>query len=488
MAKSEWRPVSFGTGSNRGRTGQESLTEQVNAYIETLGEEAKTSFSAYAINGTTHLVSLGNDTTEPVRKLFTLDSTVLALCGRLLYSTTEAGGAPITIGGIPSDGFATFARNRQTPNAQVAIVCDGQVFVYQAGTLSPLADPDLPPPVCVVEINGYLAFLIADGRYFITSVDDITVDALGFASAESNADANVMGARRGKDLIIFGTKTTQFMQDTGAADFPLTNVTTIDVGCYAAGSVANIMRLRPGVAATDTVIWAATDNEGAFSSICILDGYNAVPISTDEVNRLVRDEPDPASIRSMAWTEDGHAFYCITGTSFSRVWDTKTEKWHNRESHGLNRWRMGTHATAGRSCLFGDNTSNKIYVSRADLMTENGAPIVFTIITPPIHMSPYRMKLNGVALDLFTGVGINSSNESDADPMVMVDYTRDGGISWGALRTRPLGKTAQRQVGVTLRGYGNFDRNGVTFRIRCSASVMKGLMAMHVSPKELRAA
>ncbi len=488
MGVHELRPVSFGTGSDVARSGLESLTEYINAFITVLGEEAKASFAARAINGTVELVAFGSDPDAEVRKLFEFDTKLLAVVGRLLYETNEAGNSPVTVGGIPSDGFVTAARNRQSPNAQVVFVCDGQYFIYQSGSLVQGADPDLPPPISVHEINGYFVFLIADGRWFITDVDDVTIDPLDFLSAESNADANVMGAKRGRDLMIMGKKTTQFYQDNGAADFPFSPVATIDVGCYAAGSVANIHRLRPGTAATDTVIWAATDAQGAFSSVVILEGYNAVPISTDELNLKIQAEPDPSSIRSMAWTEDGHAFYCISGSSFSMTWDTSTERWHSRRSYTLPRWRMGTHAHMGRSVLFGDYATNKVYRSSRDLLTENGEPIIFTIITPLIHAYPKPFKIHKVFLDVLTGVGQVAGGTHNQQPRLMLDYTRDGGNSWGAQRMPLLGAAAQRQVRIKERGYGRFDENGVAFRHSNSASVVKGLQGMVVDIEVLESA
>lgn len=488
MGTRELRPVSFGTGSSVARSGLESLTEYVNAFIMTLGEEAKTSFSARCINGSAELVEFGNDENAEVRKLFEFDTTLLAVVGRLLYSTNEAGAAPVTIGGIPSDGFVTAARNRQSPNAQVVFVCDGQYFIYQSGSLSVGADPDLPPPISVTEINGYFVFAIADGRWFITDVDDVTVDPLDFLSAESNADANVMTAKRGRDLMIMGKKTTQFYQDNGAADFPFSLVATIDVGCYAAGSVANIHRLRPGAPATDTVIWAATDAQGAYSSIVILEGYNAVPISTDELNLKIEAEPNPESLRAMAWTEDGRAFYCISGTSFSMCWDTSTERWHSRKSFHEPRWRMNTHAHIGRSVLFGDYNGNRVWRSSRDLLTEGDVPIIYTIVTPLIHAYPKPFKIHKLYLDVLTGVGLVSEDEWNANPRLMLDYTRDGGASWGSMRQPSLGAAAQRQVRVKERGYGRFDENGVAFRISNSASVAKGLQGMAVDIEVLDSA
>lgn len=478
-------PISFGTGSNPARYGLAGITQFENAYIHDLGEEAKVSFSAFAINGCEELATVGGDSTAIIRSLFNLDGVLLVVCGRLLYSTNEAGDTPALIGGIPSDGFVTMARNRQaTP--QVMIVCDGLWFVYQGGTLTQGTDPDLPPPIAVVEMNGYFVLIIQDGRWFITDIDAVTVDALDFTSADSNADGNVMGARRGSELLIMGGKTTQFYRETGSGDFPFAHIQTIDVGCYAAGSVANVVTVRGGIA--DTVVWAATDSKGAYSSIVILNGYNAEPISTDEVDRLIRNEPDPSSIRSMAWQESGHSYYAIMGTSFTRVWDAKTGKWHSRKSFNEARWRMSCHAHVGSTVVFGDFETNKLYRSDESLLDEDGNPIVWTIVSPNINAGPYRFKLPALSIDMVTGVGVAGAADHTANPELMIDYTKDGGASYAALRLASLGAEAQRNVHITQRGYGNFDKNGVSFRLRCSANVVKALMGMHVAVKRLKAA
>lgn len=468
-------PISFGTGSGSGRSGQEGITTARNSYIEELGEEGKVPFIAYARNGLAQLATFGNDSDVGIRKLFNLDGTLLAMVGRILYATNESGVAPTTIGGVPSDGFTTMARNRA---GQVAIVCDGFVFIYDGGTLTELSDPDLPPPICVIEFGGYFIFLIADGRYFWTGIDQTTVAPLDFASAESNADPNVMACTRGNEAMILGTKTTQFIALSGDAG-TFAPIKTINTGCFAAGSVANIMRLRPGAPVTDTVIWAATDHNGAYSAVVMLDGYQAVPISNDEVNRLILAEPDPTSIRSMAWTEDGHAFYCISGTSFSRCWDSRSERWHTRDTYGSPRWLMGTHAHVGRTVIFGASDSNVIYRSSRELLDDDGLPILWEIVTPVVHAGPYRFNLGYLHIDCLTGVGINDGDAPESvDPVLMLSYSRDG-QHFDNERHCPLGRQGQRHIRISEPQFGDFDRGGVSFKLGCSAAVAKGLMAMY---------
>lgn len=477
-------PISLGQGSNVSRNGLEGVAEFVNAYVEELGEGGKVQFPIYAINGLESFATLTSG--AGTRAMLPLDSRLLAVAGRLLFSVS-AGGVVATVGGIPSDGFVTMARNRRTPNPQVAIVCDGLWFIYEGGTLTQGTDTDLPPPICVVEMDGFFVFLIADGRWFISGIDDGgTIDGLDFSRASTSADPLVMGAARGRDLVLLGLNSTEFHQNTGGEDFPFTLTTSIDMGCFAAGSVANITIIRGGQAA-DTLMWAATDSQGGYLGIVLLNGYTPAVVSTSEVDRLMRDETDPASIRAMAWTEDGHPFYAISGTSFTRVYDARTGDWHARKSYNSSRWRASCHAQFGAAHIFGDYTTTALYRSQPTVYSEASEPIIWTVSAPPIHMFPHRFRVNAIHIDALTGVGLVSSTEAQANPVLMLDYSRDGGASYGAQRQCALGRAGQRHTRIKERSFGIFDKNGMTLRMSCSANVIKGVLGAAIEADKLSA-
>ncbi len=480
-------PIQLGRGSNKGRHGQEGIASLVNCYVEHLGEGGKIEWPIYAING---LDAFGDELTSggEIRAMLTVDSVLLIVSGRQLFST-NVGGSPMNlIGGIPSDGFVTMARNRRTPDPDVVIVCDGQWFIYTGGSLTQGSDADLPPPIAVVEVDGYFVFLIADGRWFISGIDDTSIDGLDFTEAQSSPDANVMAAVRGRELIIMGSKSLEFYVDSAAsADFPFSRVQTARIGCYAAGSVQQVILQPQGGSAVDSVIWAATDSEGTYNGIRVLDGYSGTRISTPEVDRLVMAEDDPADLRSMAWTEGEHSFYCISGTAFSMCWDSGTGQWHQRKSDGIDRWRAQCHAQIGQDHIFGDYADNLLYRSNPETYDEAGDPIVMEVVTPPVHMYPNPFIIDEVHIDALTGVGINSSVDEDANPQLMLDYSDDGGASFGGLRELDLGADAQRGVILKENSFGRFEVGGVSFRLRCSAAVVKGLLGAAVVARKLAA-
>jgi len=479
-------PISLGQGSNKGRYGQEGLTEFVNVYAERLGEGGKVEWPIHAINGLSTFATLTGG--GAVRGVLAVDDTLLAVSGRRMYATNIFGSPVTDVGGIPSDGFVTMARNRKTPNPQVVVVASGEWFIYQAGTVTQGADPDLPPPVCVVEIDGYFVFPTSDGRWFISSVDDVTIDGLDFTAAQSSPDANVMAAVRGRELVIFGQRSMEFYVNNAASeDFPFSRVQAVSMGCYAGGTVAKIVLQPTGGSAADSLIWAATDHKGGFSGVHVLNGYSGTKISTAEIDRLIRDETDVSALRAMAWTEDGHAFYCISGTSFSMCWDSGTGQWHARKSYELDRWRPSCHAQIGQKHVFGDYASNVLYVSNPATLTDAGESIVASITLPTVHMGANPFRVSAVHIDALTGVGTVTGAASDTSPQMMLSYSDDGGASFGGERMIDLGETAQRHVRIKELAFGRFDTNGVIFRLSWSANVVKGVLGMSIEADKLRA-
>lgn len=485
-------PIALGKGSKKSAFGLEGAAEFVNAFLEEHGDGSKAGFTAYAINGNELFATLLSG--DGIRAMLEMPDRLLVVADRLLFDVNPSGASALSVGGITGGTFGTefvtMARNQATV-PQAAIVVAGFYYIYQGGLLTEGADGDLPPPLCVMAKDGYFIFLIEDGRWWIVGPNTTEVDELLFATAESQPDNNVMGAVRGPDVILFGQKSTEFYQNTGAADFPFSRTHAINVGCYSAGSVQNIMA-RVNQRLVDSVIWAATDNQGAYAGVYILDGLTPLKISTAEIDRLVKAEEDPAAIRSQSWTEesvngDTHVFYTITGTNFSRTFDSIVGEWHTRKSYGLERWRYSVHATFQGQHIWGDFETNKLYRSRADLLTEHGEPIGYSITLPTVHMFPFKFRVNAVHVDALTGVGAVSETDEDANPVLLMDYSKDGGASFGAARQVPLGAAAQRSVRVKERSFGIFNKNGVAFRFACSAAVLKGIQGVSIDADKLGA-
>lgn len=461
-------PLSLTTTSRRARFRQEGNARLVNCYVEEIGEEGKHPWAIYPIDGLAHFGMLRNG--GEVRAMLPVGSTLYVVAGRQVYAVDGAG-TDTLLGSIATDGLVTMAVNRKQPNPQIGIVCGGLYYVIEGNVLTQVNDPDLEPPICIIERDGYFLLPVGNGRFYWTGINDATsIDGLDFAAAESRSDPNVMAATRGTDNIIFGTQSMEFWQNVGSADIPFARVQVANIGCYAAGSVAEVTAVING-ATIDSVAWAASDEQGGYLGVMLLSGYSGQKISDPELDRLIRRDPSPQSIRGFSWSSDGHTFYAISGTGYTWVYDTTTGTWHERLSHGRSRWRCGSHAQFGSRHVFGDIDTNRLYASDPERGDEVGDPIVMTVQTPPVHAFPYAVKHNCLYVDVVAGVGLDSTAPEQSDPRLMIDWSDDGGFTWSTQRQERLGGQGERQTRVRAHRLGTaYSR---TYRLSCSASVAR---------------
>ena len=147
---------------------------------------------------------------------------------------------------------------------------------------------------------------------------------------------------------------------------------------------------------------------------------------------------------------------------------------------------LGDDWRADAAWIRGHVTDNTLHKSLPTLFSEGDDPILYRIQPPPIHMYPKNFKVAEAHFDFITGVGLNSGDDDDDDPEVVFDYSKDGGDSWAASRRVAIGAQAQRKTRVKVRSLGRFDHNGVTFRLTCSANVVRGLQQMAIRATPLR--
>jgi len=365
-------------------------------------------------------------------------------------------------------------------------VSEGQWWIYQNGEFALGSDTDLEAPIYVTEKDGYFVFLSETGRFTISGIDATTIDGLDFATASSDADGGVALATRGSDLIIFGTRSTEFWSNTGNADFPFERQTYRGYGCYAAGSVSEITALVDGQM-VDSVVWAATDETGAFTGLFLLSGYGAVKISTYEIDRKIKADSNPAGIQSFAWSENGHVFYTIKGTDYSYTYDTVEKAWHERRSKEYDYWRCVAHETFNGNPIFGDAVSGVLYQSSIDVYTENLNSIEMSVELPIVHAFPYELCLTRVILDCQTGVGLNTTDEDYKDPEVQFDMSWDGGFHFDEIGQRSVGLQGQTLQKVDWWGLGMIPRQGAVLRFRMSPGVKRAVMGVAIAVDQLAA-
>lgn len=459
-------PIALGTRSNPARHGHAGAARLINCYAEDVGEDAKGAVNIHCVDGLTEFATVA--TSGGCRASLALDeNTLYQVIGRSLFKI-DSGGASTFIGGIPTAGPVTMARNRADPPV-IAIVSDGLVFYCQDDVLTANSDPHLPPANSVAALDGYFVFLCDDGRRFASGVDSTVVDALDYANAESNPDPGVRIATRGRDLVTFGTRSCEFDQNVGGETWPFQRTTAIEVGCAAAGSVATI---------DQTLAWVAHDG-----TVRILDGYQAKRISTHAVERFIADEPIAANLSASAWSRQGAVFYSLSGTTGTWEYNLTTDRWHERKSYGRSRWIGGTVTRLGSRIIVGHYDSPTLYVMSPDAYDEDGTDIVMQVQTPPVHAYPYRLRHNALHLDVVPGVGRVGEASHISSPSIMMDYSDDGGATWSTQRFASLGVAGDRLRRVRWHRLGT--SRSRTYRLGVSASVARTIISASLDADRL---
>lgn len=472
----KYTPVSLGTQSNPGRYGSDGSARLYNLFAEHIGDEGKTPWPLYAVAGLREYANLAGAVGSGVRAFQDVQESgiLLSVAGQLLYEITAGGGSVVvdTVGGITETGPVTMARNRNV-NPHVAITVSGANYIWQGGSLTVLNDVDLAPANSVAGLDGYFIWGHDNGKMSSSAVDDTTVDALDFANAEANPDGLVRVAVRGRDLCAMGKKTIEFWRNTGEETFPFSRYEVADVGLMATTSVATTEQ---------TLTFVAHDG-----TVRQLQGYQAVRISNHAVERDIADEPTQSAMDGVAWEAEGHSFYCLSGTNFSWVYDFTTGLWHNRKSYGLKRWKCSSYAKFDGKHIFGHYSMPKLFEASRHFYDEAGDPLVCEVIPPPINVWPYSMRLNAVRVAHIAGVGLPEPADSqNVDPQLMIETSKDGGVTFGSQRMKSVGKIGQRLTRVRSYRFGKFGEDGIVLKISISAACRRGLTGLAVAFDKLR--
>lgn len=462
-------PLAFSTSSNPGRYGYDGGARLINAYAEARGPEGRAQFPLYAIDGLSSFATLTGG--AGVRAMLPVDSALAAVAGRLVFSVDPGGGVVIN-GGLPSDGAVYMAVNRRNPNPQIAIVCDGIYKVLSGGILTEINNENLTTPISVAHLDGYMVFLDASGRMTSSAIDDATsISPLDFANAESHRDGGVMVTTRGRELVAFGSDSVEFWSNTGADNFPFSRGEVKEFGTISGKSVASI---------SQTLAFVADDG-----TVRILDGYSAVKVSNGAVDNFIADTEDKSSLVATAWSDRGHSFYALSSPLGTWVYDMATQLWHERQSYGLDRWRVSCVKRFGNQLIAGHYDAGTLYTMSPSTYAEGGDPILWEMRAPVTHAFPGRLLMHRLDVDVVPGVGLATTSAPNADPQIMIDTSEDGGSTFGGERSVSVGGINARLTTVSTHRLGLVRPTGRIVRARMSADVVRGIMSVAATIERL---
>lgn len=379
----------------------------------------------------------------PVKALFKIDGVLngelFAVSAGTLYKNSTSVGAIAGSGYTRIDGF----ENRLFINAGTTL------YQYDGTTLSTVTVPDSSNVTTICVGSSRLILIKADtGRFYWSNVLDPTVDALSFATAENSPDKLKDCLFIGDTLHLFGTETIEFWPASSAnPNLPWQPLVgrTYSVGIRATGCAAKF---------ATTFAWITNNNQ-----VCVGDPQNIISDSG-------LDEKIAASTTASLWTFylDGIEFLAVTLDTETWVFSKKSSQWSTFKSDGQTNWiprcyedgKFGS-GIDGRLVQWG--TNHEDFSGTLERRFRAGLPI--TAGTVPLY---------NVLLKTNPGRTPYSSG-SYTNPNVELRYSKDGGETWSAWKTRAMGTTGSFREDIRWTSLGFFGHPGILLEIRVTSPV-----------------
>ncbi len=366
---------------------------------------------------------------------------------------------------------------------QAAIVTgpNGYVVDLAANTVTQIVDPAFYGSNSADILITYMIFnRPGTNQFYISGSNDMTFDALDFASAESNAEPIVRLLVNHSDIVIFKRTVTEIWRASGDLDFPFARDTNaaIEQGCAAPWSPVSM---------DNSVFWLGNASEGG-GIVWRLDGYTPRRVSTDALEYAIASYGDISDAVGYAYQQEGHTFYVLTFPTAQKTWafDAATQLWHQRAyldpaTGLLGRHRSNCHAYFGGLHVVGDYATGDLYALDLDYYYDGTAPLPSIRAASHIAGPDYQWVIhNRLQVDMEGGWG--TSIGQGANPVALLDWSNDGGHTWSNQHTASIGIQGDYAARVRWNRLGRArDR---VYRITITDPVRRVILGATLNPEE----
>lgn len=414
----------------------------VNAFAEVGEGDKRERFAVMAIPGLVEFCSIGADA---IRGSVVLNNVLYVVAGSTLYSVNSAG-IETALGTVAGDKPVKMVAS----DTEIAIhggVNEDTGYVFSGGTVH-TAIPNLGQVSDVAYIDGYFVWTLFESEQFIISGngDGLTYDPLDVASVEGAPGKLVSVINDHRELHLPKTTTWEIWYNSGDVDFPFERQGNafIERGCIDRNSIVKI----------DNSLHFVGDDRIVYR----LSGYDPIRISTHAIETKIAAA---SWFRGFTYTEEGHKHYVLNTDVGTFSYDMATGLWHERISYQKDYYRVANAARVYDKTIMGDAFTGKLYYPSLDAHTENGDVIPVQIDLPTIEGN--RRFLTMYCLEAYVESGVG--NAQDSDPQMIMQYSKDGGRTFGIEQWRPLGAVGEYLTRAVWRPKVQFRQLQIRFKM-----------------------
>lgn len=452
-------------------------------FFPVLGESG-TAKSVAALYGTPGLRPLLKLDDGPVRGMhvLTVSEPMIVVSGSSVYRVSIVGEvlSAMKIGTISSEATPVSITDNGT-QAVIVTGNNGYVVDLATNTVTKITSPAFYGASSVDMLITYAIFnRPGTNQFYISGSNSITFDALDFASAESNAEPIVRLLVNHSDIVIFKKNVTEIWRASGDVDFPFARDTNaaIEQGCAAPWSAVSM---------DNSVFWIGRATEGG-GIVWRLNGYTPQRVSTDAIEYAIASYGNVSDAIGYAYQQEGHTFYMLTFPSAGATWcyDAATQLWHQRAYRDpatgkLGRHRSNAHGYFGGLNIVGDYQTGDLYALDLDHYYDGVAPLPAIRSAAHIAGPDYQWLVhNRLQVDMEVGYGFDA--DAIAVPVVLLDWSDDGGHTWGNQRSASIGAKGQFKTRVRWNRLGRArDR---VYRLTITDPVKRVILGAALNPEE----
>lgn len=409
--------------------------------------------------------------TGPVRSNpFVNAGFIYVVSGSVLYRVDTLGVAT-TLGTVNGAGRARLYANAVPSDSQILILNGSGVgYIYDdAGGLVKITDTDFFSSSSATVLNERFWFA-RDGtnEFFGSDVSDgIAYDPLSFASAEENPDNVINVMAKKSALWVIGSDTTEYWQTFTDVILPLRRVkgASKQWGTIAKDSLAE---------SNDFFAFLADDR-----TVRMVQGTQLMRISDLSFELRIKGNGTAAYPGfktvddAIGFFVDGpiHSTYHLTFPSEKYTWayDLNTGMSYSRESEGIDYWRVNGAIKFNEKIICGDAIDGKLWHLDPANRTENNGILRAKLVTPTISWEK-DVTIPLIEIDM----EVAQTSDPEADPKMLVYYTKNGGMTYTNKGHISLGKYGNHRARVPLRSFGRLVRNkdfGLRLEVAADAGV-----------------
>lgn len=403
-----------------------------NMYAEQRPQGEKSSMVAYQTPGQNLFADFG---ATPCRGGMEFDALSVAFVVHrgVLWEVNNAGSMTNRGTLLTTTGRVSIADN----GTQIMIVDGTYGYIYDTGThvFAQITDVDFPAnPVTVTFLAGrFIVNLNGSSRFYVSDLyNGLSWDALNFANAETSPDPILAVLASNGQLILLGSRTTEYWGNSGSLDFAFVLIqgTATEWGIAAIWSLAKY---------DNSYVYLVKNRMGQVM-VAKINGYLPEPVSNVDISAIINGYTNVADASAYSYMLGQHPMYVISFPTAGKSWlyDGSTGIWSPLKSQGISRHNAEFGFSLINKTIVADYSTGQLFTLTAAAVTDNGVSIERAITSETVASPDLdRLTVDKFRVDIEVGNGTTTGQGSN--PQIGLEVSRDNGKTWGAQMWTTMG-------------------------------------------------